>query len=359
MTRWARGAGAVAIGAWCAAVALHASRPAPVAGGLPERLADTGLYADGGHEVIDPRNRTFSPQYPLWSDGLRKSRWIYLPPGSTIDASDPHAWRFPAGTRLWKEFRAGERKVETRMLWKASEAEGWVYASYLWNEAGTEARLADERGVPGVVEVGPARRHGIPSRNDCAACHGNPDRGGPLGFNALQLSTDRDPHALHGETLDPGMLTLTHLVGERLLAPARRDLVERPPRIVTASPATRAVLGYLAANCGVCHNGRGEIAALGPTIRYRELLEDGEAVAKRLVGQSTRWQLPGRPEGSTVLVEPGAPDQSALLARMRSRSPSTQMPPLGTVLRDQQAVDAITMWISGLKRAPTGPDLLR
>jgi hypothetical protein len=37
------------------------------------------------------------------------------------------------------------------------------------------------------------------------------------------------------------------------------------------------------------------------------------------------------------------------------------MPPLGTVLRDQQAVDAITSWISGLSRAPAvpGPDLLR
>lgn len=180
------------------------------------------------------------------------------------------------------------------------------------------------------------------------ACHGS---GGPLGFTALQLSTDRDPHALHGETLEPGMLTLAHLVGERLMAPVRPDFVERPPRITTASPATRAVLGYLAANCGVCHNGRGEIAALGPTIRYRDLLEDGEAVAHRLVGQATRWQLPGRPEGSSVLVEPGAPDHSALLARMRSRSPSTQMPPLGTVLRDQQAVDVITRWIGDLARA--------
>ena len=58
----------------------------------PERLADTGLYEDGRPGRIDPRNRPFSPQYPLWSDGAAKSRWVYVPEGSTIDVTDPGAW---------------------------------------------------------------------------------------------------------------------------------------------------------------------------------------------------------------------------------------------------------------------------
>jgi hypothetical protein len=41
-----------------------------------------------------------------------------------------------------------------------------------------------------------------------------------------------------------------------------------------------------------------------------------------------------------------APDVSAMLARMRSRRPSSQMPPLGTVLRDDKAIDAVTKWIA-------------
>jgi hypothetical protein len=53
----------------------------------------------------------------------------------------------------------------------------------------------------------------------------------PLGFNALQLSTDRDPDAIHGEPLAPEMLMLATLVDERLLAPAPTDLVTHPPRI--------------------------------------------------------------------------------------------------------------------------------
>jgi hypothetical protein len=37
---------------------------------------------------------------------------------------------------------------------------------------------------------------------------------------------------------------------------------------------------------------------------------------------------------------------------MRSRSPSTQMPPLGTAVRDEQAVQAIERWILGLAARP-------
>jgi hypothetical protein len=308
----------------------------------PQRLVDTGLYASDGSGAIDPRNRHFSPQYPLWSDGLTKRRWIQLPAGATIDAGNDTEWRFPAGTKLWKEFSLDGRKVETRLLWKTSS--GWVFATYVWNAEGTDALLAPEEGVPSAIEVAPGRRHGIPSRTDCIACHGS-GREAPLGLNALQLSTDRDPNAIHGEPLQPDMLTLQHLVEERRLLPLRSDLLADPPRIRTNSPATRSVLGYLAANCGMCHNGRGEIAALGPTIKYADLVKDGDAVAQGLVRQKTAWQLPGAAEGATTVVHPGAAGLSALFVRMRSRSPSSQMPPLGTVVRDQQAIDAIQRWI--------------
>lgn len=338
----------VALVAMLAAAVHHQSRTALAAPAdpprPPRRLSETGLYSTDRPGVVDARNRAFAPQYPLWSDGMSKKRWIYLPPGAAIDAADVNAWRFPAGTRLWKEFSLNGRKVETRLLWKATPAQ-WVFATYLWNEDGTDALLAPDEGVPGIIEVAPGRRHSIPSRNDCAACHGARDPR-PLGFTALQLSTDRDPHALHGEPLQPGSITLRELVEADLLTPDRTDLLTTPPRIRTNSAATRSVMGYLAANCGVCHDGRGEIAALGPVIRQADLLQDADAVARTLAGQLTTWQIPGSAQGSTVLVHPGDPERSAVLVRMRSRSPSSQMPPLGTVVRDQQAVDAIARWIA-------------
>lgn len=322
------------------AVAGRISSPAQAASDLhrlPLHLADTGAF--------DPAHRPFAPQYPLWSDGLGKKRLIYLPPGTTIDATDPYDWKYPVGTKFWKDFSLNGRKVETRLLWKASAA-GWIGATYVWNEEGTDATLAPEDGVPGAVEVASGKRHSIPSRNDCAACHGSKQLE-PIGFNALQLSNDRDPNAIHAEPLRPDMLTLKTLVDEKLITGLPADMVVKPPRIVTSDPQTRTVLGYLAANCAMCHNGRGEIAALAPKIRLRDLVEDGDAVARTLISHPTRWQVPG--EDESVAVHPGEPARSAMLVRMRSRSPSSQMPPLGTVVRDQQAVDALSSWIASRK----------
>ncbi len=348
MTRGVAGAFVVLAAAWGCAVTLQAGRvtdgasPVLTPDTAPARLVDTGLYTDGQVGVVDPRNRPFVPQYVLWSDGLEKRRWVYLPPGATIDAADEHAWEFPVGTRFWKEFSRNGRPVETRFSWRVSS--GWIFATYAWNEDGRDAMRADEAGVPGVIEVAPGREHSIPSQTDCTACHGT-ERPSPLGFTALQLSPDRDPNAVHAEAVSPDMLALEELVTAGRLRGARPDLLSAPPRIRATDPQTRAVLGYLAANCGACHNGRGEIAAFGPTIRARDLVEDGDAVARSLVGQRTKWQVPGVPVGESVLVDPGSPDTSALLFRMRSRRPSSQMPPLGTVVRDEKALDLIERWI--------------
>jgi hypothetical protein len=73
---------------------------------------------------------------------------------------------------------------------------------------------------------------------------------------------------------------------------------------------------------------------------------DADAVARSLMSQPTKWQVPSVPEGASLLVNTHAPDTSAFLVRMGSRRPSSQMPPLGTVVRDQQAVDAIAAWIA-------------
>jgi hypothetical protein len=337
------------------AVALQASRrPAvdPLADPVapPHLLSATGLYLAGRVGEVDPRSRPFAPQYPLWTDGLSKRRWIRLPEGSAIDGRDEQSWNFPVGTKIWKEFARGQQPVETRMLWKATP-DAWVFATYVWNADGSDAVLAPDEGIVGVAEVAPGRRHSIPSKTDCAACHGAPEKANPLGFTALQLSTDRDPGAIHGEPLAAGMLTTQALVDEGMLVGARPDLLTRAPRIQASDPLTRSVLGYLSANCGMCHNGKGEIAAMGPVIRTADLLVDGDAVARTLAGQRTRWQVPGE-TGESVLVHEGAPERSAIYVRMRSRAPSSQMPPLGTTVRDQAAIDAIARWISvGMMRA--------
>ena len=325
------------------AVASGDSGPVESAVRPPERLSETGLFENGAVGVIAATNRPFSPQYPLWTDGAAKLRWVHLPAGTQIDASSPYDWQVPVGTKFWKEFQFAGRKVETRFLWRASEGQ-WVFATYVWNEDGSDAVLAPQEGVRGVAEVAPGKRHNIPSATDCTACHGI-TRPGPLGFTALQLSPDRDPNAVHGEPLRADMITLETLLAETRLAQAPAGAFATAPRIATSSPRTRTALGYLVANCGGCHNGRGEISALAPVLRVEELVRDADRVAASLVGQPTKWQLPGKNDGS-VFIDVDVPEQSALLARLRSRSPSNQMPPLGTVVRDGDAVQLMTDWIS-------------
>jgi len=331
---------AVAGTTWRRAVAASPGDPPPVA---PDSLMDTGLYETGRPGVVAAGNRPFSPQYPLWTDGAGKARWIHLPPGQTIDATDVNEWDFPVGTKLWKEFAFGGRKAETRLLWKTAPGQ-WVFASYVWNAEGTAAVKAPDDGLPGAAEIAPGKFHNIPSVTQCRACHVS-DRTQVLGFNALQLSTDRDPNAIHGEALLPGMTTVKTLNDEGLLQPARPELVSNPPRIAARSADERAVLGYLAGNCGACHNRKSDLAPLGLFWKHGEVVASGADTARAMLGHETKWQVPGVPEGESVLVDPVRPENSAMLRRMKSRFPASQMPPLGTVVRDREALAAVARWV--------------
>ena len=313
----------------------------------PPRLSETGLYDSSG--AIDPRNFPFIPQYPLWSDGAEKVRWVRLPAGEKIDISDIDAWRFPAGTKFWKQFSWGGRKVETRMIWKAAE-DHWVFATYVWTEDQTDAVLAPETGIAKVADIGRGKKHSIPSKEDCLACH----QSSPavvLGFNALQLSDDRDPLAPHAELLSENAVTLRSLIKSDLLSPLRSDLAIYPPRIRERDPIARAALGYLSANCGGCHNDRVPLDRLGLVLLHdsggaRNSPEPAHATS---VNASGRYAMPGIPEDSSRIVAPGAPERSALLYRMRSRRPSSQMPPLGTAIADDEAAELVKKWIENLK----------
>ena len=322
-----------------AAAASEAGAAAPVA---PRLLTETGLYANAATLKIDPRNRTFSPQYPLWSDGATKRRWVRLPEGSLINVADLANWELPVGAKFWKEFSFKDRKVETRFLWQVKKDQ-WVFASYAWNDAQTNAVLASESGLSNIAEVENGKRHSIPSVSECRSCH-DTKRTEILGFTALQLSDDRDPNALHAEPLTSDMVTLKTLSEANLLTPSRPELVSNPPRIA-GSPATRTALGYLSTNCGNCHNTRGSIASLGLDLRH-DVTRAGACTPALAtsVGQRGHWVVP-EAQAESRIINPGSPASSALVRRMTSRRPISQMPPIGTVLVDRQAVDLITSWV--------------
>jgi hypothetical protein len=319
----------------------------------PADLRDTGLYASWTEKRIRPDNLAFSPQYPLWTDGATKRRWVHIPRGKWVDASRPDDWVFPPGTRFWKEFGFG-RPVETRYIERLRDGT-WLYATYVWSEDGSEARLAPQLGVAVSHEIRPGVHHSIPGAADCRACHEG--KTSPvLGFDALQLSPERDPLAPHGAALAADEIDLRALVARGLVRGLPARFLAEPPRIVAPTPAARAAIGYLHANCGGCHNDSGPLGPLGMSLAHALGAGQGEPAIRTTVGQPTRAPVPGLPAGDRQRIAPGHPEASAVLLRMRSRHPLLQMPPLGTKLVDAEAVALLERWIAeDLPATPISP----
>ena len=318
----------LAIGAAIVACAgsLYAGTDPP----LPTRLHATGLYVDGSRTVRS-ENLAFSPQYPLWSDGASKRRWIYLPPGTAIDGSKPDTWEFPPGTRLWKEFSYG-RPIETRMIERLADG-SWRFATYAWNAEGTEAVLVPSDGATVAHSGAAGGRYTLPSRADCLACH----EGAAvpvLGFSALQLSTDRDPLAAHAEPRQVEQADLALLVSRGLV---RNLPIGLSPRIAAPSAARRAALGYLHANCGHCHNETGGVPGVDLLLAQQAGASQpsAEATLRSLFAESSRYRAPG-----------AAVDRHALiLQRMQSTSALSRMPPIGVEVVDREGLALLGRWI--------------
>ena len=297
-------------------LALAPSRAGEAAKGLPNALEDTGFDA--------PRAIAFEPRYPLWSDGASKRRWLQLPPGASIDASNADAWEFPRGTKAWKEFSHAGR-VETRFIERLADG-SWRYAAYAWDAQGTRATLVPDGGANVAAAGAPSSRYAIPSREDCVACHEGA-KSPLLGFSALQLSA-----------------RLAELVANGTLRGLPQSLLDKPPQIAAATPAAREALGYLHGNCGHCHND-GALPALD-LVLAQEAGDPAESAARTLaslVGRSSRF----RPRGAAApeRIVPGKAGESVLIARLASRDPRVRMPPVGVALPDAAGIATLSHWI--------------
>ncbi|WP_437579284.1 hypothetical protein [Sorangium sp. So ce887] len=319
----------------------------------PHDLRCTGLYSDFGARSLAGGVREFRPAFELWSDGAEKTRWIYLPPGSTIDVSRMNDWIFPVGTRLWKEFRnpasGASRRLETRLLWKTAE-DRWTRATYVWSEDGASA-LQVKAGVP---HVPGADGYVIPAQVDCIRCHaGKTDN--PLGFEAIQL-------AARGA----GGLTYAELVQRGLLSPASgRPLPSAAALEVPGTETERRALGLLHANCGVsCHHPFGVATHFEMRLNIDAAGQVGDVRGTRVyqtaINQPAKLRPSGAPpEARYYRLRPRDPDRSTLLRAISRRdapgATPEQMPPLATRRVDEEAVAAVRAWIEAMTPATGYP----
>jgi hypothetical protein len=303
---------------------------------LPASLRDTGLFAadsTAAAEVLGDGVRAYTPAFALWSDGADKRRWIAVPEGKHIDTHDMDDWRFPRGTKLWKEFVRDGVRVETRLMLNTGD-DNWVAAAYVWNDDDSDATLAPD----GEVDAH-RTHHDVPAADQCLACHGG-RKSFVLGFSAVQLANGDDPHGFD----------------DLLSEPLHDDL------IVPGNATERAALGYLHANCSHCHNqDRPETdgpRCYDPRNELDMFLTKSALGAGHDVADTHTYKTvvhPGGGRGDGGLVKPGHPDDSALLHLVQTREAQrgggfgpSQMPPLATELVDADGTKILRRWVDAL-----------
>ena len=299
--------------------------------GDPMLLSEAGLYTNTATGELAPGVVVYQPQFALWSDGATKRRWVKFPPGVKIDTSDMDFWQYPTGIKFFKEFTRDNVRVETRMIWKRGPGD-WFLSAYKWNAQGTDATVvvSGEKNASGT-------QHDIPSQSDCSTCHGAM-KDKVLGFTAIQLS-----HNLQGS------LNMDQLVANGWLTnnPAAKF-------VVPGNDTAKAALGYLHANCGICHNNNskpGIILGAEMWLHTDKLNSVAETpTVTTLVNQDNKG-------GISMLAKrivPGNPNMSSVYEVMNLRGgtldsgETRQMPPLATELVDTMGANSIKAWINDL-----------
>jgi hypothetical protein len=303
---------------------------------LPGELRCTGLYSNWQDRTLRCGVTPYAPAYELWADGAGKQRYVWLPPGATVDVSDADEFDYPVGTRFWKEFHVGPASDptlgETRYLVRADV--GWLYTAYVWSEDGTTA-TQQNAGVEDLFGTG----HTVPSREQCKTCH--------IGRKNFILGWD---FIMLGEGATG--VTAQSLADEGRFGDFDPALLEVD---VPGDEIERAALSYLHANCGVsCHNTTVDATA-NPSGLYLRLEVDAlesplstGAAAGINQDPAPNAKLGGLPMQTYYDFRPGDPERSLVFARMGVRGSETAMPPLGTHVVHEAGVDAIRAWIESM-----------
>jgi len=307
---------------------------APRTGGPPtSRLSELGLFDDLPSLRPAAGVVSYDVIAPLWSDGASKSRLIAAPTDHRLTAGDDR-WEIPDGTYLVKTFffprdardpSLGRQLLETRVI--AFTTDSVAQATFVWNAEQTDAvssggnldlavRWIDETGAPR------EQTHHVPGTSQCGSCH----RGG-------------------SDSLALGIRTPELAIAGQLDALVAAGVVDRapPPTTPFVDPYGDAALdaratSYLEMNCAHCHSPGGEAASTKLDWR-RDHVADA-------ICRSTP-SIAGR----TRVIVPGAPGESALLARMTSTNPFQHMPRGPSHVPDDRAIAMLGAWISALSPA--------
>jgi uncharacterized repeat protein (TIGR03806 family) len=346
---------------------------------FPRQLSDTGLFASVEQHHPAAGVIPYAINAQQWSDHTLAERWLAIPGDGKIKISDKGNWQFPDGSVIAKtvsldHVRTGSgaaatfqtRRLETQVLHR--ESGSWHPYTYVWNDAQTDATLADANGLSRTLnildpstEIGTREQaYRVAGRRECVLCH-NPwveartttfgvQSASLLGVHTEQLNRD---FVYDGERANQ-LATFAHIglldaTSDQLVKAARLA----DPYDLSADLNDRA-RSYLHVNCAHCHQANAGGAA---TI---VLSGDVSLEEARL--------LDARPSQGTFgitdarIVAPADPFGSVLLYRV-SKLGGGRMPRLGSHAVDDRGVKLLHDWIAQLpvtsSAAPssTGSDL--
>ena len=326
---------------------------ADVSEGMPSRLSDTGCFTDLESLEPGPDLIPYEVNSALWTDGAFKPRYMVVPSPKQIAIHEDGSWLFPEGSVLIKvfgfEFDRGNpesrRAVETRIMVRREGR--WEYATYQWNDEGTEGELLppnESRTVEYTIQDGGESKvieYVFPDYDSCITCHGRAIND-VLGPKTGQINRDRNYEGV---------------VANQLIAMDEIGLLAREAAEDPIDPNTAPRMGnpqkrqgsldeqaraYLDANCAHCHRPFGWApSSIGLDLRYQVALED-----TGLCDPMKYFEWVGTPR-----VAPGDPEGSGILQRFLLHGP-LRMPSLGTSTIDPLGVELLSDWITRLDTCP-------
>lgn len=302
----------------------------------PPALSSFGFF-QGGPDRPAPALMPYSLRTPLFSDYAEKQRFLYLPPGRTYTLGADGGLHFPVGSVLIKSFgyadAAGKlRIIETRLL--LHRADGWVALPYVWRADGSDAdlKLGGTRQQVAFTKPDGSRMaisYAVPNKNQCKQCHASKDAVVPVGpvWHNMQFANKADQarFAAKGEP-----------------APSRQPIEPKWDEPASGSVEARA-LAYLRVNCAHCHKPTGSASNSG-------LFYDDPGRGAAALGIGKRPVAAGRGSGGhAFVIDPGHPERSILIYRMRSTDPGIAMPEVGRATAHDEGIALLSAWIKGMK----------
>lgn len=303
---------------------------------------------------------------PLFTDYATKYRFVFIPPGKTVQYSQNEALEFPIGATLVKTFSMpsntanrgfeNENHIETRLLIKRES--GWVALPFVWNSDKSDAVL-DFNGASVPIELtheGVTQNfdYKVPDPQSCINCHGiklNEDSESivtPIGPKARFLNMNYD-------YADGTENQLKKWESEGILTGLPSDMsnVDKTPIVndslnigdLSPSELELAARSWLDINCGHCHR-RDPHGLASNTNMQVEWTRDFTTSATEFGVCQKPISFGG--DAGDYVIEPGDAEKSLMIFRMNTNDGGDKMPSLGREIIHAEGVELISAWINSM-----------